>query len=201
MDSNIQTVWQWKDDLTMEDRRVQRSKEAIRECFLALLREKRLSKITVSEICRMANIGRGTFYLHYADVYDLYDSIEDELYQGLYQLFESCYPTTEADNSLRLAEGLTSYVEANKDIFLLLVGSENCRSLQKLLRVFHEKVVTETRRVDPDSNVDYEQIEAVFTVSGIVGVLEEWLKGGMIMPRGRVAAMLNRVMCKLNANR
>lgn len=172
----------------MEDRRVQRSKEAIRECFLALLREKRLSKITVSEICRMANIGRGTFYLHYADVYDLYDSIEDELYQGLYQLFESCYPTTEAENSLRLAEGLTSYVEANKDIFLLLVGSENCRSLQKLLRVFHEKVVTETRRVDPDSNVDYEQIEAVFTVSGIVGVLEEWLKGGMIMPRGRVAA-------------
>lgn len=113
----------------MNDRRTAKSKDAIRTCFLSLLKEKKLNKITVAEICRMADIGRGTFYLHYTDVYDLYGQIEDELCQGLYQLFESCYPTTDAENSRRLAEGLTLYVEENKDLFLLLVRSENNRSL------------------------------------------------------------------------
>lgn len=183
----------------MEDRRVQRSRDAIRTSFLALLKEKRLNKITVAEICRMANIGRGTFYLHYTDVYDLYGQIEDELCQGLYQLFESCYPTTTEENSRRLAEGLTLYVEENKDLFLLLVRSENNRSLQKLLATFYEKVILESQRLHPGADLAYESVEAIFAVSGIVGVLEQWLRGGMRYPRTAIADMLHAIMCKLNA--
>ncbi len=183
----------------MNDRRTAKSKDAIRACFLSLLKQKKLNKITVAEICRMADIGRGTFYLHYTDVYDLYGQIEDELCQGLYQLFESCYPTTDAENSRRLAEGLTLYVEENKDLFLLLVRSENNRSLQKLLAVFHEKVIMESRKLHPEANLEYEAVEAIFAVSGIVGVLEQWLRGGMRYPRAAIAGMLNAIMCKLNA--
>ena len=54
-----------------EDRRVRYTKQAIRDGFLRLLAEKPIEKISVTEICREADINRGTFYAHYSDPYVL----------------------------------------------------------------------------------------------------------------------------------
>ncbi len=182
----------------MEDRRILKTKEAIQRSFFTLLQEKQLNKITVAEICRMANIGRGTFYLHYLDVYDLYDKVESELYAGLYELFEAAFPTTNHENGRKLAEGLSTYIEQRKDIFLLLIRHGDRHSLQKLKRAFNEKVLAENRRIHPDEDLQYDAVEAIFVVSGMVGVMEEWLVDGMILPRAEVAAMLDRILCKVN---
>ncbi len=53
----------------MEDRRNKKTEQLIKRVFLKLLKEKSLNKITVAEIARLADLGRGTFYLHYGDVY------------------------------------------------------------------------------------------------------------------------------------
>ena len=62
-----------------EDRRVRYTKQAIRDGFLRLLAEKPIEKISVTEICREADINRGTFYAHYSDPYELKRSLEDQL--------------------------------------------------------------------------------------------------------------------------
>jgi len=59
----------------MKDRRVLKTERAIRETFLSLLKDTNLNQITVTELSRRTDLGRGTFYLHYRDVYDLYDHI------------------------------------------------------------------------------------------------------------------------------
>lgn len=146
----------------------------------------------------MANLGRGTFYLHYMDVYDLYDKIESELYSGLYQLFEDAFPSTDGENSRKLSEGLTSYIEQNKELFLLLIRADNSHSLQKLKSIFNEKVLLENRKLNPAGNLEYDTVEAIFVVSGMVGVLEQWLADGMKISRSEIAAMLNRILCKIN---
>ena len=61
------------------DRRVRYTKKAIRESFLDLLEKKPLEKISVTEICKNADINRGTFYSHYSDPFELKESIEQEL--------------------------------------------------------------------------------------------------------------------------
>ncbi len=48
----------------------------IRDAFLDLLNEKDLQDITITEICRNLNLSRGTFYVHYTDVYDLMTETE-----------------------------------------------------------------------------------------------------------------------------
>ncbi len=183
----------------MEDRRVQKSRAAILGAFFELLGEKGLNKITVAELCRRANVGRGTFYLHYTDVYDLYDKVEGELYAGLYQLFEDAFPSTDRQNSKRLAEGLTGYIEQHKETFLLLTRAGDGRSLQRLKAAFNEKVLLESRKLNPAGNLEYDAVEAVFVVCGMVGVLEQWLADGMRIPRSQIAAMLDRILCKVNA--
>lgn len=60
------------------DRRQVRSREAIREAFKALLAEKDLSQITVTEIARRADRDRKTFYLHYGSIDDLVDELLQE---------------------------------------------------------------------------------------------------------------------------
>ena len=61
------------------DLRIQRTKAAIKSAFLELRAEKPVEKITVTELTKLANINKATFYLHYSDIYALSDEIEDSL--------------------------------------------------------------------------------------------------------------------------
>ena len=58
-----------------KDLRVIKTKERIESAMLELLKVKPLDKITVTELARVAMINKGTFYLHYQDIFDLYRHI------------------------------------------------------------------------------------------------------------------------------
>ncbi|MBQ9011148.1 MAG: TetR/AcrR family transcriptional regulator, partial [Bacilli bacterium] len=60
------------------DRRVRYTKNVIKETLISLLSEKKINKITVTEVCKIADINRATFYRYYLDIYDLYDHMEQE---------------------------------------------------------------------------------------------------------------------------
>ena len=62
------------------DRRTKYTKNIIKETFINLLEKKELNKITVSEICKIADINRSTFYRYYLDVYDLLSYTPDNNY-------------------------------------------------------------------------------------------------------------------------
>lgn len=49
------------------DRRIARTRQALREALVALIAEKGYDAVTVEEITQRANVGRATFYLHYRD--------------------------------------------------------------------------------------------------------------------------------------
>lgn len=51
----------------MEDRRVQRTRKMLEQALLELIEEKGYESITVQQITDRANIGRATFYVHFAD--------------------------------------------------------------------------------------------------------------------------------------
>lgn len=50
------------------DRRVRKTRRQLKECLTRLLKGKKIQDITVRELAEMADINRGTFYLHYKDV-------------------------------------------------------------------------------------------------------------------------------------
>jgi len=53
------------------DRRVQRTRQALRNALLELIKEKGYDSISVEDITQRANLGRATFYLHFKDKEDL----------------------------------------------------------------------------------------------------------------------------------
>ena len=65
------------------DRRTKYTKSVIRQALFDLLKEKPLNKITVTDICKMADINRSTFYSYYEDVYALLTQIQNELFENI----------------------------------------------------------------------------------------------------------------------
>ncbi len=61
------------------DKRVEKTKLAIKTAFLTLRTKKSLEKITVKELCELAYINKSTFYSHYEDIHALADALEYEM--------------------------------------------------------------------------------------------------------------------------
>ncbi|OOB79426.1 MAG: hypothetical protein BEN18_04000 [Epulopiscium sp. Nuni2H_MBin001] len=61
------------------DRRIQYTKQIIKESFFKLLHQSHIEEISVKALCAEADINRATFYRHYKDIYDLFETIEREL--------------------------------------------------------------------------------------------------------------------------
>ena len=64
------------------DRRVRKTKRQLRLALMKLMSEKSVKDISVRELAAIADINRGTFYIHYRDVGDLLQRLEDETKGG-----------------------------------------------------------------------------------------------------------------------
>ncbi len=60
------------------DRRAAYTRMVIRDAFFEIMRERGFAKMSVADICKRAEINRGTFYLHYEDKFALLDALIDE---------------------------------------------------------------------------------------------------------------------------
>lgn len=60
------------------DLRILKTRNAIINAFITLRAKKALDKITVKELADLAMINKATFYLHYKDIYDLSDTLEND---------------------------------------------------------------------------------------------------------------------------
>ena len=61
------------------DARKRYTQMVLKQSFLKLLKEKPVNRITVKEVCALAQFNRATFYAHYSNCFALMESIENEL--------------------------------------------------------------------------------------------------------------------------
>ena len=80
------------------DRRTKYTKTVIRQALFDLLQEKPIKDITVREIADMVDINRGTFYLHYKDVYDMLEQVEAEMFEEFNQILNAQPSIVNAEN-------------------------------------------------------------------------------------------------------
>lgn len=61
------------------DRRIRKTKAQLLQSLMTLMLEKDIKDISVKELSDLADINRGTFYLHYYDTSDVLDDILNEI--------------------------------------------------------------------------------------------------------------------------
>ena len=135
-----------------------KTEAAIRAGLLALLAKRSLADITVSELCRASEVSRGTFYLHFNSVTDVYD-------QCMKALVSEASPITSMARcpSGCALEGQTSFCELVRD----------AREYRPIVREgrFLESYLKANTRLAPDSlerslveaGLDMQQARAIAT--------------------------------------
>ncbi|MDE6957481.1 MAG: TetR/AcrR family transcriptional regulator [Lachnospiraceae bacterium] len=59
----------------MEDKRIRKTKKNLKSTLILMLNEMSFESISITELCKRADISRITFYTHYSDKYALIDDI------------------------------------------------------------------------------------------------------------------------------
>ena len=160
------------------DQRSRYTQFTIRKSLLSLLAKKTLKEISVSELCKTAQITRGTFYNHFYDVFDVYDSIEQEFIDQLKERVEST-DVTHLDNKFIFE--IIQLIYDNYDLISVLVGDfKDTMLFEKVYDFAREKYISEFIVKRPD--IDSSKIKMVFTyiVNGSMGLLIEWIESGMV---------------------
>ncbi len=165
-----------------------KSKKAIRNTFIKLIRDKNINKISVSEITRLAGVSRGTFYLHYKDVDDLYNDIEDEIYYELEKVFNTYYKSKENLDLENLVNKTIDFLYDSKEIFLVLIKPDHIDRTMRRLRVFcfNYMIFPQLENL----GLTYQQNRAIFISHGFTGVLSDWISNDMILDKKTLSTTL-----------
>ena len=156
------------------DRRVRYTKAQLREALVKLLQTQHISKISVKALCDAADVNRSTFYVHYANPYDLLDQIETEILGNLRAYLDrrevDCAPISEQNLT-----GILEYAKPNADLFTVLL-SENCGP------AFQIRLAEMVRLLPVPSGMDERRKAyiAAFAFDGCISVLHQWLREGLV---------------------
>lgn len=160
-----------------EDKRITRSRNALLKAFAELLETEPVGSITVSGICRRADVDRATFYRHYEDKQDL-------LERGVPQLVDEMIQRVGAESSAdsrfpRRLELLFEEVSRRRELFRPLV-SPNAGGLfsylfSNRLGAFLYSARLRPMFPDPDRSNGLSTMLASMTVSSLVGLVRVWL--------------------------
>ena len=124
-----------------QDRRARRTAVQIKETMYSLMKTKAVHEIKVSEICKLCQINRATFYDHYRDVFDLVQDMEQDMLLVLQELMGMVSP--EEMEPADVSRLFFSYLQEHREPLYLLITSERskefCARLDAYLMAFSEK--------------------------------------------------------------
>ncbi|SDJ58294.1 TetR/AcrR family transcriptional regulator [Salimicrobium halophilum] len=162
------------------DRRVQRTKENMQEALVALLEEKELSAIYITEITELAKYNRGTFYTHYDTKEDLLDETIDDLLVEMEESFRSPYEQDEIidlyafdPSSLTLFD---HFKEKERFYKTLLHKNTNWRFREKMTDRLEKMFFREFDfSIDEDPSIDL-SLFRTYRIHGIIGLILNWIE-------------------------
>lgn len=178
------------------DRRVRRTKAQLRSALNQLLLEKPPEAITVTELTRLADVNRGTFYCHYKDVADMVEQMEGELFAEFARLMDS-YSATALRQGLRpILEDVFSFIQRNFDLVPLRTMKDRSAFLEQLKALLREKVSREWSGLYSFSDTEQREFYLSFLVGGVVGMVQLWLESGRRESPQEMAALAEALILR-----
>ena len=159
------------------DRRIRRTKKLLLQGLTKLMSEKKINKITVTELTDLVDVNRGTFYLYYKDIFDMLEQIETELFNNFNEAFDKfAKDTVTYDNMLSFFIFVFEFVQDNAEICKILLGPDGDYS-------FIEKFKKSINQHQPSLQNAVSRVKLhyfrPFIISGYLGVIQQWLKDDM----------------------
>lgn len=177
--------------MNSNDRRVRKTKRALRMALAELMAEKDIHSITVRELTDKADIHRATFYTHYQDVYDLYDQLENSVVAEISAIVVSM-PTHTYDG---IYKAIIGYVCENTVLSKMLLGRNvNYKFQNRIIELLEECYLKIWLYEDNITEVTEEmRYLTTYHISGCLAIISRWLDSEFAYPKEKVFELLRKV--------
>lgn len=163
------------------DRRVRRTRKLLRDALVNLILERGWDNVTVQDVCAEADVGRSTFYVHFADK-------EEALLSGFEELHVALAGLGQAAGAFAFLRPLVEHCQEQVKLFRAVVGRQSGPKLQaRFGQVVFELMQADLGKLGVDDHNRQQTGLARFLCGGFIELLVNWLDH----PEGRPAAALS----------
>ncbi|MED0906267.1 TetR/AcrR family transcriptional regulator [Bacillus nitratireducens] len=181
------------------DRRIKRSKIALKKSLFSLMEEKDLKSISITEITERADCNRGTFYSHYESKENLLEEIVQEKMEDLIKALVDSYPNDKDilfEEMSSAAMALFTHFWNNVYYYQLMLNKHVYSGFQEYLcETINNHFLKNLRavRVNPNHNINHE-INSYYTAYSILGMLVYWFKNDLVYTPQYMANQLMNIL-------
>ncbi len=173
------------------DRRAMRTRTALQRALMSLIREQDYDAITVDDLCRKADVGRSTFYLHFSSKDDLKRSGLADLKA---HLVEATSPSAD-----RFSFVLPLLEHASEQLlhYRALAGTRgrgvSLKAMREIVLAMVEADIRSKAGDAEDIDGISPEVAAQFVTGALMGMLAWWLDGGAKLPPDTLNAAFRRL--------
>lgn len=155
-----------------------RSKNFIKKALVKLMHEKDLSKITVSDIIREADISRGTFYAHFTDINSVIEQIENEELQKLLAFVDSFKDADLRKPTNVFLRSICEYLAKDMEYYRMIIKTDIVHNfIHRLINIFYETTIQQITETNHNISPVEADIYLSYTSAGASMVIISWLNG------------------------
>lgn len=172
------------------DRRSQRTRQALGDALVELMMEKGYDAISIKDIIERANVGRSTFYSHYADKEELFVGQLDRLMA----LLNRNIPQEHAEvNPFFPSLGLLRHIKEQRELYRILSWGSGIEALTgHLQKLLTEKI--EQRLLASRQSFDVPvPVIANFLAGSFLSLVRWWLDNKMTYSPEQMDEMYQRL--------
>ena len=155
-----------------------RSKNLIKKALAKLIHEKELSKITVSDIIREADISRGTFYAHFSDVKSVVTQIESEEMENLMDFVDRYGFENICTKPADFITAICEYMARDIEYYRMLTQSNLLNNfIWRLINIYYDRLLERLLMLEESRNKDEAELYLIYLTSGAKTIIFSWLNG------------------------
>ena len=173
------------------DRRVLKTKRAIRNAFAKLMVEKDINDITIMELADTADINRKTFYNYYSGVYQVVEDIERDILTSYEELLGGIEFKQYMNTPYSLFERFSLLINMDPEFFgYLLSMNGNVNLITRIMRLLKDKTC-EVMVAQLDLDAYKADIMLDFVLSGMLSVYQHWFNSEQSISAEEVSQIIS----------
>lgn len=156
------------------DKRILKTRHAVRSAFRQLIQQKEMSEITISELTKAANITRSTFYMYYSDVSDVCDEMENEVLRRMEVIIKDMGINNCIKNPYPVLSVLTQEIMRVDEYNKYMVNGKNSSQLIGKIKTRIVDLLTDYIAAKGTADIMVIRYVATFITAGILDTYKEW---------------------------
>ena len=163
-----------EENIKKQDRRIIKSKKAIKKAFMSILATKDINDITIKNIADLADVDRKTVYNYYNGTYEILNEIENEMVSTINDAVESLDLEGNLDQQINIFRKITEVINDDFEFYSILMKlNYDSQLIKKLISLFSEyaKKILNKFKLPNGVSVEY---ASTFIASGVLNTYYKW---------------------------